>query len=320
MKTLTWEDVERLVLALHLRIEEEVDCFDQPVQNGLAIKVYGIPRGGSVVAAMLCSSFPGYQLVDDILLARVVVDDLVDSGRTAERAAFEIEGGKHGNDAYFDALIRKPYSPVDCAPNAEVFDDWIVFPWEVGMGEYGEDSAQDAVVRIIQRVGEDPTREGLIETPKRFIKAFDEMTQGYRVDPMDLCKVFHEENADEMVVLQNIDFVSLCEHHLLPFTGTMSVGYIPGHGRVIGLSKIARIVHAFSRRFQVQERLTHQVAGFIMDHPDLRPLGAGAVVKGVHSCMTCRGVREQGATMVTSATYGLIRDPAGRSEFLRLAL
>jgi GTP cyclohydrolase I len=319
MKTLTWEDVERLVLKLNERIEIET-MVETLNRDGLAIGLYGIPRGGSIVAAMLACSFPGYQLVDDIMFAGVVVDDLVDSGRTAERAALAIEGGDYGCDAYFDALIRKPHSPKERAPEAKEIDDWVVFPWELTMGDDSEQSAEDAVVRIIERVGEDPTREGLIETPKRVVKAFAEMTEGYRVDPMELCKVFYEENADEMVVLQNIDFVSLCEHHLLPFTGTISVGYIPAEGRVIGLSKIARIVHAFSRRFQVQERLTHQVASFLMDHPELRPLGAGAVVKGVHSCMTCRGVREQGATMVTSATYGVIREDAGRSEFLRLAL
>ncbi len=303
MKTLAWDEVKRLVEDLHERIQ-----LHAPIES--PVDVYGIPTGGSVVAAMLSSSFRGYRLVDNIVSADVVVDDLVDSGRTARQVDGHI---------YFDALIRKPHSPKTLAPYALGVDDWVVFPWERSMDGDSERSAEDAVVRIIERVGEDPTREGLLETPKRVVKAFAEMTEGYGIDPMTLCKVFHEENADEMIVLRDIDFVSLCEHHLLPFTGTMSVGYIPSEGRVIGLSKIARIVNAFSRRFQVQERLTHQVASFLMDHSELRPLGAGAVVKGVHSCMTCRGVREQGATMVTSATYGVIRQDA-RSEFLRLAL
>ena len=323
MKTLAWDEVSDLVRDLHERISDEPTVEIGPLRfdSFPCIELYGIPRGGSVVAAMLASSFPGYRLVNDIRLAGVIVDDLVDSGRTAERAKLEIEGGDYGCDAYFDALIRKPHSPVDHAPGAEVFDEWIVFPWEMSMGEDGDKSAEDAVVRIIERVGEDPTREGLVETPKRVIKAFVEMTAGYQEDPDSYVKIFHENQADEMVCLQGISFTSLCEHHLLPFWGTGSVGYIPSDGRVIGLSKLARIVHTFAKRFQNQERLTQQVARYLHEHEKLSPLGVGVVLKAHHTCMSCRGIRQQGSQMITSATFGTIRsEDSARSEFLSLAL
>lgn len=306
---LTWADVQIVMDELAVRIDNH-----QKTQHVVApARIYGIPRGGCHVASFLAAR--GYGIADDINDANVVVDDLVDSGRTADTA---LSFASSSEAVYFDALLRKPTSPKHRAPNAKEVADWVVFPWERGLDAV-ETSAEDAVVRLIERVGEDPNRSGLLRTPARVVKALGEMTEGYNIDPKSLCTVFTEPDADEMIVLQNISFVSLCEHHLLPFTGTAAVGYVPRDGLVIGVSKLARVVHTFARRLQIQERLTRQVAGFLMDYEDLNPLGAGAVVKAHHSCMRCRGVREHDARMVTSATYGIIRDDAGRAEFLRLA-
>jgi GTP cyclohydrolase I len=305
MTTHDWSQVSELVGQLVDRLEKEVGLT--------APRVYGIPTGGAMVAALVKARCPGAVLVDDPAKADLVVDDLVDSGRTA-LAALEI-----APQARFDALIRKSHSPAHLAPGASLVRDWAVFPWEQRMGGGSPRTIEDSVVRLLEWVGENPTREGLIETPKRVAKAYREMTEGYRVDLDSIVRVFDEGEADEMVVLRGIRFVSLCEHHLLPFHGEASVGYLPRGGRVIGLSKLARITHAFARRLQVQERLTRQVAEYLMGHGELAPLGVGVVLKAHHSCMSCRGIRELNAEMVTSATLGKIRDHEARSEFLRLA-
>lgn len=176
-------------------------------------------------------------------------------------------------------------------------------------------SALEAVRVLIATVGEDPDREGLTDTPGRVVKALTELTAGYSVNPAELLGRTFGEPFDEMVVVSRIPFVSLCEHHLLPFTGHATVGYIPANGRVVGLSKLARLVDAYARRFQIQERLTAQVAQAITDHLD--PKGAGVVVSATHSCMTMRGIKAHGATMTTSSLTGAIRDkPEARAEFL----
>lgn len=159
--------------------------------------------------------------------------------------------------------------------------------------------------------------EGLEDTPKRVMKAFAEMTSGYSMDPAQiLARTFPGENYDELVIVPGIQFVSLCEHHLLPFMGSAVVAYIP-HDRVIGLSKIPRLVECFARRLQVQERMTIQIADAMMDH--LKPNGVGVVLRAQHSCMSCRGVRQQDAEMVTSVMRGALRDkPEARAELMGL--
>jgi GTP cyclohydrolase I len=176
--------------------------------------------------------------------------------------------------------------------------------------------AQVAVVRLLEWIGEDPTREGLADTPKRVAKAFREMTAGLHVDPASVLGTVFNESSDQMVVVRGIRFSSLCEHHLLPFTGTATVGYIP-NGRVIGLSKIPRLVEVFAKRPQVQERMTNQIAEALMEH--LQPNGVGVIVKAHHSCMGCRGVRQPDAEMVTSCLLGCMRaDSSSRHELLEL--
>lgn len=168
---------------------------------------------------------------------------------------------------------------------------------------------------VLKATGENVTREGLLETPKRAAKAFAELTQGYGVEIKSLFKTFEPEGSDQMVVLAKVPFSSLCEHHLLPFSGHASVGYLPG-AKIIGLSKMARLVNAYSRRLQVQERLTQQIALAMMEN--LSPLGVAVVVTASHTCMGMRGAKSEGC-MVTSAMLGAFRESsAARQEFLSL--
>ncbi len=173
-----------------------------------------------------------------------------------------------------------------------------------------------AVVELLEAVGEDPQREGLLGTPRRIAEMYAEIFGGLAEDPADYLKVGFEVAHDEMVILRNISFYSMCEHHLLPFHGEAHVGYLP-ESRVVGISKLARVVEAFARRPQVQERLTSQVAETVME--SLPADGVAVVVEAEHLCMTMRGVRKPGSRMVTSAMRGQFkRSSVTRSEFLAL--
>ena len=178
----------------------------------------------------------------------------------------------------------------------------------------------EAAVRVLLRwAGDDPGREGLIETPTRVVRSYQELFAGYDTDPRAyLEKVFEESGGyDQLVVLRDIRFVSFCEHHMLPVVGRAHVGYLPSD-RVVGISKLARVVHGFARRFQIQEKMTAEIAHAIDEV--LKPHGVGVVVEAEHSCMTLRGVNTPGATLLTSHLTGVVRDdPRTREEFLRLA-
>jgi len=172
---------------------------------------------------------------------------------------------------------------------------------------------EGAVREIIAAVGEDPEREGLRETPRRIANMYEEIFAGLRTDPFEFLKVTFDEAYAEMVVLKDIPFYSMCEHHFAPFHGVAHVAYIPS-GRVVGLSKLARVVEAYARRPQVQERLTAQIADTIME--GLEPQGVGVVIQAEHTCLTMRGIKKPGAKMVTSAVRGLFKDhPPTRAEF-----
>lgn len=178
--------------------------------------------------------------------------------------------------------------------------------------------AEAAVRTLIEWAGDDPTREGLLETPGRVAKAYRELFSGYEADPRAyLEKTFEEVGGyDELVVLTDIRVVSFCEHHMLPFLGRAHVGYLP-RNRVVGISKLARVVNGFSRRLQIQEKLTSQVAEAIQDI--LQPKGVGVVIQSEHSCMTMRGVNTPGSLLTTSTLLGEVRDdPRTRQEFLEL--
>ena len=175
--------------------------------------------------------------------------------------------------------------------------------------------AEDAVVTLLQYIGEDPERDGLAGTPERVVRAWREMTAGYAEDPAEILSRTFEETSDEMIVLRGITFHSMCEHHLLPFQGTAAVGYLPG--KVVGISKLARLVHCFARRLQIQERMTRQIADAVQQHLGAR--GVGVIVRAQHLCMACRGVRQEETEMVTSAMLGTLRsDATSRAEFLGL--
>lgn len=252
-------------------------------------KLWGVPRGGAIVAGLTGRA------VDRLEDADVVVDDIVDSGATRKR--YEDAGKK------FWALHTK-----------QPGEGWVIFPWE--HPDPLKDN-RDTVIRQLELIGEDPTRDGLKDTPDRVLRALKEMTGGYGEDPGDILGRVFDEKSDELVMVRRVPFTSLCEHHMLPFTGHATVGYLPGE-KVVGLSKLPRLVNCFARRLQMQERLTQQVAKAMQEH--LAPRGVGVVLVGEHQCMSCRGVRATGADMVTSAMLGVLRDnPAARAEFLALA-
>lgn len=206
-------------------------------------------------------------------------------------------------------------SPVDARGNPQTHG--------LGRGKWHDGptraEAEKAFRTIIRWAGDDPERPGLVETPARIARAFEEFFAGYGEDPGQLLqKTFEEiEGYDEMVVLRGVRFVSHCEHHLAPIVGRAWVAYVPS-GRVVGISKLARVVETYARRFQIQERMTAQIANTIEDV--LKPRGVGVILKATHHCMTTRGVNQPGTDMVTSRMLGSFRDdPRTRQEFLGLA-
>jgi GTP cyclohydrolase I len=263
------------------------------------LQVYAVPRGG-IPAALAVQRYLDIQLVSDPQFASIVVDDLIDSGATAD--TFLSQG-------------KRVYALIDKRSDLLYKGEWIVWPWEVN----AEGSLEDNIRRMLQFIGEDADRGGLLETPTRVAKAWRKWTEGYSMDPADALKTFEDgaEGVDEMVVVKDIPFYTHCEHHMAPFFGTATIGYLPD-GKVVGLSKLSRLLDIYARRLQVQERLTCQVADAIMTH--LAPKGCGVVIKARHLCMESRGVCKQGHHTVTSALRGVFKDEqAARSEFLALA-
>ena len=175
-----------------------------------------------------------------------------------------------------------------------------------------------AVSSIIKTIGEDPNREGLVNTPKRIAEMYAELFRGIDVDPKEELTVGYEEGHQEMVIVRDIPFYSMCEHHLLPFYGTVHIGYLPdSNGRVVGISKLARVVEIVARRLQVQERLTTEVADAIMD--GLKPSGVAVIIQAEHMCMIMRGVKKPGSNIITSVIRGAFRNKAvTRAEFFSL--
>jgi GTP cyclohydrolase IA len=182
--------------------------------------------------------------------------------------------------------------------------------------EVSRGDAEAAVRTLLRWAGEDPTREGLLDTPKRVVDAYTDWFSGYAIDPRDYLRRTFEETAgyDEMVVLRDIEFESHCEHHMAPIIGRAHVGYLPT-GKVVGISKLARVVDVFARRFQVQEKMTAEIARCINDV--LQPSGVGVVIEAAHECMTTRGIHKRGVSMITSSMLGSFRsDARTRNEFL----
>ena len=265
-------------------------------------KCYPIPRGGISAAYYIHDTeVCPFTIVDTPSEADFFIDDIIDSGETMRQ--------------YCDDTPGKPFFALIDKLNGEYANEWIVFPWEVRSD--GEDnSATDIVTRLLQYVGENPDRGGLLETPHRVIKAWAHWCSGYGKDPKHILKVFEDggETYDQMVLVKDIPIYSHCEHHLAAIIGTCSIAYIP-NGRIVGLSKLSRLADMFARRLQVQERLTEQIADALHEH--LKPKGVGVIIKARHLCMESRGVCQQGHHTVTTALRGVIRDDSdARSEFL----
>lgn len=300
-KYLTGSEVKLLVEQMAKRI---VARNDRPGR----IRVYGVPRGGVPVALAL-DAWLHMEIVDHPEDATIIVDDIVDSGRTREIYS------QYG--VPFFALIGD-----EAAKDPDV---WVVFPWEVQQRdgrtdeEPRDEGIQENVVRILQYVGEDANREGLLDTPKRVEKAWGQWTEGYKQDPAEILKVFEDggENYDEMVIVKDIPIYSKCEHHLADIFGTVTIAYIPD-GKIVGLSKLSRLANCFARRLQVQERLTNQIADALVEH--LAPKGVGVLMRARHMCMESRGICQQGHHTITSALRGAVKEQADtRAEFMSLA-
>lgn len=297
---LSWKSVAHLADGVARSIR-------QSFQHQSGVRVYGIPRGGvhatqAVALEMYRSgSLPvRVDLTNDVEQADVFIDDIVDSGATRSRYL--------GYGKPFYSLVDK------LGADAHLAGRWIVFPWEEMAQETGP---EDAVIRLLEYFGEDPKREGLIETPKRLLKSWGELLGGYSIDPQSLMKTFQDGSCDEMVVLKDIEFASLCEHHILPFFGKAHVAYIPD-SKVVGVSKLARLVDVYSRRLQIQERLCQQITKALDDC--LNPRGSACILEAKHLCMVCRGVQKQHSTMITSSLTGVFRDDkkGARSELMNL--
>lgn len=266
------------------------------------VKVWGVPRGGTCVAYLL-TAYSNFQVVDTPQEADIVVDDIVDSGKTR---------------THYVTTYGKPFfAIVDKFDKTTIYDGWVVFPWETNDKQETAETVEENVVRILQFIGEDTKRGGLLETPKRVTKAWQEWTSGYSVDIAGLFKTFEDgaESCDEMVTRLSIPFYSHCEHHMAAVFGVAHVAYIPD-GKVVGLSKLDRVVDAFARRLQVQERMTNQIADAIMEH--LSPRGVGVQIVARHLCVESRGVRHADSTTVTTALRGVFKDGAVKQEFLTL--
>jgi GTP cyclohydrolase IA len=177
---------------------------------------------------------------------------------------------------------------------------------------------ESAVSTILSSLGENPERDGLLRTPERVAKALIELTAGYHQDPVAILgTIFEGDDYNEMVIVKDIPFTSLCEHHLLPFTGKAAMAYIPGNNKIVGLSKLARLLECFARRFQVQERLTTQIAQALHQHPKLQPQGVGIVISSSHSCMQMRGIQRSAET-ITSCLLGSFQEQHVKNEFMQL--
>lgn len=184
------------------------------------------------------------------------------------------------------------------------------------MGTVTREEAINCVKKLIEYIGDDPNREGLLETPERVVKAYDEIFRGYHMDPKEILRKRFTTRSQELVVLNNIDLYSTCEHHMLPFHGKCHIGYLP-NGNVIGVSKLARVMDVYARRLQIQEELTIQIAEAL--NREISPRGVAVLIEAQHMCMSCRGVNQQETSMVTSAMLGVFKsDHKLKADFLRL--
>jgi len=280
------------------------------------IRLYGIPRGGTIIAGLLQAGsgdtkfflLRNYVLVDNPHDADIIVDDILDSGATKRGVLDQLEPPEDGAVKPFYVLVDK---------QQEEIEEWVQFPWEAGVDETITDPVV-CVSRLLELLELGINREGRKNTPRRFVDALRELTAGEKQSAEQVLQsASFIQGTNEMIVLRNAPFVSLCEHHLLPFTGLAHIAYLPGaSGRVVGLSKLARALDIVSHRLQLQERIAWDLAAIIFQ--SLGAIGVGVVLQGQHTCMQCRGVKKQGE-MVTSCLLGKFREDAQvRHEFLHL--
>ena len=289
--------------------EIESSRLAQKINPSQYTSIYGIPRGGIYIAIQL-SKLLNLPIIekDGIHKATLIVDDLIDSGKTRSRYPdndFACLYDKENSDAFKNTYV------------GQTVTDWVEFFWE---REAHEHPAEDAVTRLIEMIGEDPAREGLLKTPKRVIKSYETLFSGYKQKPEDIIKTFDADGYDQLVLLKDIEIYSMCEHHILPFVGKAHIAYIPDK-KVIGISKLARIADMFAKRLQIQERLSDNITSTLMTH--LKPHGAACVVEAQHLCMRMRGVGKQNSMMVTSSLKGIFLEDsdngrAARKEFMEL--
>ena len=294
-----------------------IDCatLAKKIKNArLACKViYGIPQGGTALAMEL-SRLLGKRIIDTMELPEwekecvLIVDDLVDSGATLARFPEYITATLH---------IKK-HTPQNAWPTFHIsqVDDWITYWWEATE----ERSIQDNITRILQFIGEDPTREGLLKTPDRVVKSWGKIFEGYKMDPAAIFTTFEPDGYNQLVLLKNVEFYSNCEHHIQPFFGKAHIGYI-AQDRIVGISKLARLLDIYARRLQIQERIGQQVTSDLMKY--LKPAGAACIIEAEHLCMRCRGVEKQNSVMVTSSLTGRFLEDtdagrAARAELMGL--
>ena len=286
---LSWDDVKKTVISKWAPYSKLL--LKSKRDNRLLI--WGVPRGGEHIAKILLDeglAIVSKELNDDV---DVIVDDIVDSGKTQDY--YE---GTNATNGYFWA----PYKSEGV---------WHIFPWE----EAQKSEAERLITRIIQHIGDDPERPGLKETPQRVVKSWEELFSGYKGAAVDYLKLFKSTSRD-LIICKDIEFYSMCEHHMLPFFGKIHIGYIPD-GYVIGLSKLARIADHFSRTLKTQENLTDNVATFL-EYNITDNKGVGVIIEAKHLCMCGRGVNKQHSTMTTSAMLGSFRSAELRQEFLHL--
>jgi len=270
------------------------------------IKVYGVPKNGWMVVKELMNITNDY-IESSYEDCDIVVDDIIDSGRTA---------GKHKAAPFYALLSKKQTLSGMVCKFVELIDkgDWVVFPWE----GTEQTSIEDNIVRLLQYIGEDPNREGLVDTPARVERSFKELYGGYSQNPDAILKaVFTEERYQELVVVKDIEFYSMCEHHMLPFYGKVHIGYLP-EGKVVGLSKLCRLTDIFARRLQIQEKLACDIVDTI--ERVLKPKGCGCIIQAKHHCMMSRGVGKQNSNVITTSLRGeMLKEPL-KSEFIRNCL
>ena len=268
-KKITWSEIYK-------RVRQDV-LHDRPDH----LKYYGIPRGGQVVAGLTGNA------VDSIEECDVIIDDIYDSGNTAKK--YE----KYEKEMVFLYDKRK-----------EKDLPWLVFPWE---NEFDRGFEND-IVRLLERIGENPKREGLIDTPKRVAKAWKELMTEPEFNPT----TFSANGYDQMIIEKDINYYTFCEHHMIPFFGKVAIGYIPNE-KIIGISKLPRTVEKYSKMLNTQEYFTNNIANYLYEK--LKPLGLGVIVTGRHLCQEMRGVKKMGETITSCLKGVMLEDHKAKKEF-----